>query len=111
MADNKYITQHQENGSVMISEEVLVTILDQSVTEVDGVSLAGKPGINWGKGIKLTILDENQVEVKVYINVDYNHSVSTAACAVQDSVRSALESMTGVEVTCINVNVCGVVRQ
>ena len=46
MADNKqYITQDQECGKIMISEDVLVTIIAHAVTEVEGVSgLSVKPG-------------------------------------------------------------------
>ena len=111
MAENKYITQTQENGSVLIAEEVLVTIIDQSVTEVDGVSLSGKPGINWGKGIKLTIDEDNGVTAKCYINVDFNQSVVAIAANVQESVTVALESMAGVTVKGVNISVVGIIRK
>lgn len=112
MAENKhYITQNQENGSVMISDQVLVNIIFHAVSEVENVALSGKPGMNWGKGIKVIIDDDDQVEVKVYITVNYNHSVSDAANAVQEAVRTALESMAGVTVTGVNVDVVGIVRQ
>lgn len=110
MAENKYITQTQENGSVLIAEEVLVNIISLAVADVEGAQLSGKPGKNWGKGIKLTIDEENRVEVKCYINVSYNQSVVTIAANVQESVASALESMAGVTVLGVNVNVVGVVR-
>ena len=111
MADNKqYITQTLENGSVMISEEVLVSIIFQAVAEVENVSLSGKPGKNWGKGIKVVILDDNKVDVTCYVNVAYNQSVVNAANAVQDAVTNALESMTGVCVNGVHVNVCGIDR-
>ena len=71
MADNKqYITQIQENGSVMISEDVISTIVSHAVEDVEGVvGLSVKPGAdivdiigkkNWGKGLKVTI-DEDDV--------------------------------------------------
>ena len=71
MAENKYITQTQENGSVLIAEEVLVNIISLAVAEVEGAELSGKPGINWGKGIKLTIEDDNAV------TYDYRNSRRT----------------------------------
>ena len=60
MAEYKqYITQIQENGNVMISENVVATIVANALAEVEGVgSLGVKPGIgvadfgtkkNWGK--------------------------------------------------------------
>jgi uncharacterized alkaline shock family protein YloU len=110
MAESKYITQIQENGAVMISEEVLVSIIYHAVEEVENVTLSGKPGKNWGKGIKITFLDDNQVEVVCYINVNYNQSVVSAASATQEAVTNALESMAGVKVSCVNVNVCGIIR-
>ena len=111
MADNKYITQDQENGAVLISEEVLVNIISLAVAEVEGAELSGKPGINWGKGIKLTIDDDNFVTVKCYINVDFNQSVVTVASNVQENVALALESMAGVAVRGVNVSVVGVSRK
>ena len=112
MAENKqYITQIQENGSVMISDQVLVNIISHAVGEVEDVVLSAKPGKNWGKGIKVVIGEDDKVEVKVYIDVTYNHSVTAAALAVQDSIRVALESMTGVVVSAVNVDVVGIVRQ
>lgn len=112
MAENKhYITQIQENGNVMISDQVLVNIISHAVSDVEDVTLSGKPGKNWGKGIRIDIDEDDRVAVKVYITVSYNHSVTDAAAAVQDSIRTALESMTGVDVTSIDVDVVGINRQ
>ena len=72
MADNKqYINQSQENGNIMISEDVVATIVAQSVKEVESaVSLSVKPGAdiadmigkkNWGRGIKILIEEDNSV--------------------------------------------------
>jgi len=111
MAENKYITQTQENGAVLIAEEVLVNIISVAVAEVEGAELSGKPGINWGKGIKLTIDEENRVTVKCYINVDFNQSVVAIAANVQENVANALESMAGVTVQGVNISVVGVTRK
>jgi uncharacterized alkaline shock family protein YloU len=121
MADNKqYITQTQENGSIMISEDVISAIITQAVTEVEGlVGLSAKPGAdivdmigvkNWGKGIKVT-LGENDVNVDCNVLIAYGQSVVTVAKSVQDTIVNAVESMTGVKVSGVNVNVCGIVRQ
>lgn len=111
MAENKYITQTQENGTVLISEEVLVNIISLAVAEVEGAELSGKPGINWGKGIKLIIDEEHFVTVKCYINVDFNQSVVAVAANVQENVALALESMAGVTVREVNVSIVGVSRK
>ena len=121
MAENKqYVTQAQDNGSVLISEEVIATIVAHAVEEVEGiVGLNVKPGAdiiemigkkNWGKGLKITIAEDDSLSVDCNVNVAYGHSVVTVAKAVQDSVTNALESMAGVTVSAVNVNVCGIVR-
>lgn len=111
MADNKqYISQTLDNGSVLIAEEVLVSIIAQAVAEVENVFLSGKPGKNWGKGVKVTIVEDDKVDVTCYVNVAYNQSVVAIANSVQDAIITALESMTGVTVAGVNVNVCGIDR-
>lgn len=122
MAENKqYITQNQENGSVMISQDVIETIVAHAVAEVEGVvSLSNKPSAdiaelvgkkNWGKSLKIVIGDEDEVYIDCNVILAYGQSVVTVAKAVQESVTAALESMTGVTVASVNVNVCGINRQ
>ena len=122
MAENKqYITQIQENGSIMISEDVVSDIVAQAVMEVEGiVSLNVKPGAdiadkfgvkNWGKGIKVIIAEDNSLTVSCNVTVAYGNSVVTVAQNAQQAIASALESMTAVTVAAVNVNVCGIVRQ
>lgn len=122
MADNKqYITQTQENGSVLISEEVISSIVSVAVKEVDGVAgLCVKPGAelaemlgkkNWGNGVRIVISPENTLSIDCNINVEYGCTVIAAASAVQETVSSAVESMTGLTVTDVNVNVCGVIQK
>ena len=121
MADNKqYITQIQENGAVMISEDVVAAIVAQAVKDVEGVvSLNVKPGselvdmigMNWGKGIKIVIAEDNSLTIDCQLVIGYDQSVVAIATAVQDAITAAVESMTGVKVAAVNVNVCGISRQ
>lgn len=122
MADNKqYITQMQENGSVMISEDVVAAIVAQAVKDVEGVvSLNVKPGADlvdmigmksWGKGMKITIAEDNSITIDCELVIGYDQSVVAVAKSVQDAVTAAVESMTGVKVIAVNVNVCGIARQ
>ena len=119
MADNKqYILQSQENGSVMISEDVITTIATHAINEVEGIdALIAKPGADiveligkkqWGKGLKIVINQDDTLNIDCNISVRYGQSVVNVAKAVQDAVISAVESMTGSKVACINVNVCGI---
>lgn len=122
MAENKqYIEQVLDNGTVMISEDVIAEIVSHAVSEVEGVvSISTKPGAdiaeligkkNWGRGLKITIAEDNSVSVDCNIVVSYGQAVVTIAKDVQAAVISALESMTGIKIAGINVNVCGIIRQ
>lgn len=122
MADFKqYITQSQENGSVMISEDVISAIVEHAVAEVEGVAgLTAKPGADiadligkksWGRGMKVLISEDNSMTIDCNVTVVYGQSVIDVAAAVQNAVRNAVESMTGETVKAINVNVCGIVHQ
>lgn len=122
MAESKqYITQTQENGAVLISEDVILTIVAHAVEEVEGVvGLNAKPGAdiveligkkNWGKGIKITIGENDELTVGCNVTVAYGQSVVSVANAVQAAVTNALESMAGVKIAAVNVNVCGIIRQ
>lgn len=122
MAESKqYITQAQDNGAVMISEDVIATIVAHAVEEVEGiVGLNVKPGAdiiemigkkNWGKGLKINIAEDDTLSIDCNVTVAYGFSVVSVAKAVQEAVTNALESMAGVSITAVNVNVCGIVRQ
>lgn len=121
MAEYKqYITQIQENGNVMISEDVIATIVAHALAEVDGIgSLGSRPGIvigdfaakkNWSKSLKILIAEDNTVSIDCSVMVAYGSSVVDVAAAVQQNVTANVESMTGVKVNVVNVNVCGIVR-
>ena len=121
MAEYKqYITQIQENGSVHISEDVIATIVAHALSEVEGVgSLGVKPGIvvadfatkkNWNKSLKVMIAEDNTLSIECTIMVSYGYSVVDVAKAVQQQVTNSLENRTGVKVTNVSVNICGIVR-
>lgn len=122
MAENKqYVIQAQDEGSVMISEDVIATIVAQAVSEVEGVvGFSSKPGVamsevvtkkTWGKGVKIAIGDAFEVYVDCNVILGYGQSVVNVAKSVQEAIVSNLESMTGVKVAAVNVNVCGIARQ
>lgn len=116
MAENKqYITQVQEKGTVMISEEVVAAIAAQAIMEVEGVlGIGSKPGADrklWGKGLKITITENNDVTIDCGIVVAYDNPVVNIGKSVQAAVSGAVESMTGVKPAAVNVSISGIVRQ
>lgn len=115
MAESKqYIHQAQENGSVMISEDVIATIVEHTLTEVEGVAKGGSEVVgkkSWGKGIRITIAEDNTLTIGCNIVVCYGESVINVATAAQAAITNAVESITGVAVKDVDVNVCGIVRR
>lgn len=112
MAEYKrYITQVQENGNVMISEDVVATIVTHAVEEVEGVAgLRNKK--SWGaKAMKIAIGEDNELTIDCSISVKYGSSIVDVANHVQNSIVSAVEAITGVKVQVVNINVGGIARQ
>ena len=121
MAENKqYITQEQENGSVMISEDVIASIVSNAIADIDGIAgmstrpgadvleVAGKKG--WAKGIRITIDKGNELYIDCNVNICYGQNVVDVSNAAQEAVAAAVESIAGVKVARVNVNVCGIIR-
>lgn len=122
MADNKqYITTNQENGAIMISEDVIADIVSQAVKDIEGVvNLNVKPGAeiadiigkkSWAKGMKITIGEDNTVTIDCNLLVGYGQSVVAIAQTAQQAICAAVESMAGIKVQAVNVNVAGIIRQ
>ena len=122
MAESKqYITQLQESGSIKISEDVIAAIVEHAACEVEGVvGLNVKPGVdiaeligkkNWGKGLKITVTEDNSVSIDCNLTVTYGQNVVDVATAAQAAITNALESMGGISIAAVNVNVCGIARQ
>ena len=122
MAENKqYIVQSQDNGTVNISEEVIAAIVAHAAVEVEGVAgLNAHPGSDIVelvgkktsvKGVRVEILETNSVAIDCNVNVKYGESIVDVSAAVQDAVKNALESLATINIACVNVNVCGIVRQ
>ncbi len=119
MAENKqYITRVQENGRVMISEDVVCAIALHSLSEIEGFAgLSTKPGSDIAeligmknKGIKVLISEENELTIECNVLIAYGQSVITMAKSIQDTITGAVESTTNAKVLAVNVNVCGIVR-
>ena len=118
MAENKeYLVQEQENGSILISEEVIASIASLAVREVEGVfglsitqtldlsNILGKKNLR--KGIRVTIAEEG-VEISCNLIVKMGAAVMTVAKNVQEAIAYEVTAMTGVRPLRVNVNVCGV---
>lgn len=107
-----------ENEGIEISNDVIAVVAGVAVSEVVGVSatsggfaggisevLSGKK--NLAKGIKVEV-SENKTKIDVNIIVEYGTRIPDVAFEIQNKVKSAVESMTGLTVEEVNVHVQGV---
>ena len=107
----------EENGNVNISDDVVSTIASLAASEVKGIvgmsgsisggfaELLGKK--NLAKGVKITI-NENDVILDLAVIVEYGVKIPDVAWELQEKVKTEVESMTGLNVSAVNVTVDGV---
>ncbi len=111
------INQEYGIGEVKIADEVVAIIAGLAATEVKGVAcmagnitneLVSKLGMkNLSKGVKIEIAD-NHVIVNLALNLEYGFSIVEVTENVQERVKSAIETMTSLEVTAVNVRIASV---
>ena len=105
-------------NNLTISEDVIGIIAGIAAAEVEGVSgmtLGLVDGINqilgnnrkYSKGVKIE-LDGNNVIIDLYVIVKYGVRIPDVAFSIQNSVKSQVETMTGLNVQSVNINVQGV---
>ncbi len=105
----------QNNEGIKIANEVVAVIAGKAATEVPGVfSMSGGLGItevfgkkNMTKGIKVDA-GEKETKIDVHIIVDYGIRIPDIAFEIQNRVKKAVETMTGLKVVEVNVHVQGV---
>ena len=107
----------EDIGQVQIADEVIAVIAGLAATEVEGVAkmsgnitneIVSKLGMkNLSKGVKVEIMGE-QVEIRLSLVLRYGVSIPKTSQEVQDKVKNAIETMTGLEVTGVNIRIAGV---
>lgn len=116
-----YVLQEDENiGAVQIADDVVAMIASLATREVEGVSamagnvtgeLMSRVGIkNMKKGVRVDILDKN-VRVDLAVTVEYGYNIPATCQKVQVKVKSAIENMTGLNVSDVNIRIAGVNMQ
>ena len=104
-------------GSVKIADDGVAMIAALAATEVDGVSsmngnltheIMNKIGYkNLTRGVKVEVFNK-KVRVDLSIIIEYGFNIPATSQKVQTKVQAAIESMTGLEVTDVNVRIAGV---
>lgn len=105
-------------GTIKISEDVVGVIAGVAANEVEGVSglntqtnngvtrvFTGKRNVN--KGVKIAITDNNAV-IDIMLSVDYGHNIPEVVRNVQKTVKETVETITGINVTEVNIFVSNI---
>ena len=107
------------NGTVSFATDVVATIAGLAATEVEGVAsmssqstgfadmFSRKNARNFTKGVRID-LDGNKVTVDITIVVEYGSPVPDVARSIQENVKKAIETMSGLDVHAVDVHVSGI---
>jgi len=107
-----------DHGIVAITDTVVAVIAGYAATEVEGVatmagnitsSLMSKVGVNiLSKGVKI-LIEDGSVKAELAIMVKYGYDIPATTQQVQKKVAAAIENMTGLKVSNVNIRVAGAV--
>ncbi len=105
-------------GQIVIDDEVIAMVAGLAAMEVDGVySMAGNitkelmakiGGNSLKKGVKVDVGDK-EVTVYLSLNIHFGHNIPDTSAAVQERVKSAIESMIGYTVKSVHIKIAGVI--
>ncbi len=112
------VLQDDENkGQVQIADDVVAMIASLAATEVKGVhALAGnitnelmsKVGAKkLTKGVRVEVTEKN-VTVSLAVTMEYGFNIPATCSKVQDKVKTAVENMTGLTCSDVNIRIIGV---
>ncbi|MFD0872103.1 Alkaline shock protein 23 [Chlamydia abortus] len=101
-------------GNIQIAPEVIEVIAGLATIEVPGVAgmsggfaggiaeLLGRK--NLSKGVKVEV-GQKEAAIDVSIIVEFGHKIPEVAGEIQQNVKQAIESMTGLDVVEVNVHI------
>ena len=115
MADNINITISDEHDdSIKIAEEVIKCIAAFAATDIEGVAgMAGNAtneliarlgGKTLEKGVRMS-MDGEEVRLALSVVLKYGCNIPEVSARIQDKVRLSIESMTGLAVASVDVNI------
>ncbi len=105
-------------GEVKIADEVIAIIAALAASEVQGVaSMAGgatrelieRLGVkSLTKGVRVQV-SETEVKAALNLNLKYGFNLPETCSEIQEKVKTAIETMTGLDVTEVNIKIANVV--
>ena len=110
--------QEEPMGNIKISVDVVTTIAGIAAAEIDGVSnmyssfvdefaqrLGAKKSSSQGVRVEM---NGDTAGIDLYIVVDYGIKIPELAWCIQENVKKKVESMTGLEVSHVNIHIEGI---
>ena len=104
-----------EGGKIIFATDVIATIANLAAVDVDGIDsmsanvvegltgmLGGKK--NYTKGVKIDVA-EDIVTADLSVSVKYGYKIHEVCMSLQQAVKNAIETMTGLTVGAVNVSV------
>lgn len=115
---NTFVLQENEEiGTVKIADDVVAMIAALAATEVEGVAalsnnmtneFLSRVGVkNAAKGTRVEVI-QKKVKVDLAITIEYGFNIPATCQRVQTKVKNAVENMTGLEVTDVNIRIAGI---
>ena len=112
------VLKAEENtGVVQIADDVVAMIASLATTEVEGVSsmagnitneLISKLGMKkLTKGVRVNV-QNGIVNVDLALTMEYGYNLPATCQMVQNKVKAAIENMTGLTCTDVNIRIAGV---
>ena len=111
------LLEDEKKGTVHVADDVVAIIAGLAATEVKGVAamagnitneLMSKVGRkNLAKGVKVSV-NGKRVKVALAIMMEYGYNIPGTCSKVQERVKSAIENMTGLTVTDVDIRIASV---
>lgn len=103
------ISKKHTPGSMRVSEDVIVKIAETAASEIDGIDIKHNKSASAVRlvPVRAKILGE-AAAIRMDVNIIEGFNAVKVAEAVQKSVKSAVQNMTGFTVTKVDVNIMGV---
>ena len=102
-------------GSLKISSEVVASIAEYAVKEVEGVACLAPIVSNIGGCLTpvgdpplLIQMNEGKATIDIRLLVEPNAKIPVLSRKLQEAVKDAVQSMTGIEVATVNLYIAGV---
>lgn len=114
---NEVVLAEQNVGVVQIADDVVAMIASLATTEVEGVNamagnitneLMSKVGVKkLTKGVRV-VVQGGTVRVDLAVTMEYGYNIPETCGQVQAKVKAAIENMTGLTCSDVNIRIAGV---